>query len=97
MGKVDVIFKWKDGIFDIEYVKEKVGYKINKNFVATIEEDGIAIETITLEREGQIIVNLDDSSYDTMDVGLDNVDNIDLFNSNVINFIKYLISCSEVH
>jgi hypothetical protein len=96
MGIVDVIFKWNDGVFDINYVRTYQAYRIDEENILYEENNGLVIREITSETEEGIIVQMDadDIKYPIL-VDFQNIYDIDFTNETVINFAKYLIQLRD--
>lgn len=99
MGMVNVLFKWADSAFDLEYAKHEMVYRIDKKNIIYIEDGFLEIEEITEETEKAIIVDIDitENISKPISIAFQNIDesNIDFTNEAVINFAKYLIKLKE--
>lgn len=95
MEKVNVTYIWDDGVFDIQYTKEKEAYRFDNNYVVIYEDDSIEIEKITSEKDGKIIIDMNDNKYHSMYIHLENIEEIDIDERSVIEFIKYIIICRK--
>jgi hypothetical protein len=96
MGIVDVIFKWPDGLFDINYAETYPAYRIDERNILYKEIDGFVIREITSETGEGIIVQMDSTeSKSPIFIDLQNIYGIDFTNESVINFAKYLIQIRD--
>jgi hypothetical protein len=101
MEKVNVIFKWPDGVFDIVYTEYETAYRINeKNILYVLDFNSLKIEQITSETEEAVIVERKEKDYENNDplpifIELENVNEVDLSNPAVLNFAKYLVELRD--
>lgn len=97
MGKINVNFKWSDVAFEKEYSKKGEAISQNCDYIGSTYREGIEIEIekITSVVRGEIIVDLDDPKYCSIDIQLQNVKDIDITNVAVIDFFNYLITIRE--
>jgi hypothetical protein len=89
--EVKVRYLLYDDVYDIRYHKDKMGYRLNQDFLISQIDEYYGIDRIVEEKNGFCVVDIEDE-FDTIMVYIDNAGDIEFAHEAVKNFFEYLVN-----
>jgi phage repressor protein C with HTH and peptisase S24 domain len=93
MEKVKLTYKYRETLNDMDVIQHTTAYRVDEKYIATIDKKKrrIRIKPITAETDDGVYIDEDNQDEYPIFITLENIDDIDITDHSVVNFIKHLI------